>query len=68
MRKIKTYSRKNYNLTFSIWELNIISFVKAYHLPHERCKLFDVDKFFYEFEKEHGLLHIAENYENYSYS
>lgn len=69
MRNIKTYSRKKYSLTINIWYLNPISVARAYNLPDDQFFPFDIDKFFYEFEKEHGLLNIvAENYENYSYS
>ena len=68
MKKIKGYSYKRYNLKFSKWELNILSFVRAYNTPKEDFKLFDIDQFFYEFEKKHGLLNIAEDIESYSYS
>ena len=69
MKNIKTYSRKMYNLTINIWYLNPISVARAYNLPDDQFIPFDIDKFNYEFEKEHGLLNIvAENIESYSYS
>lgn len=69
MRNIKKYSRKKYSLTINIRYLNPISVARAYNLPDAQFEIFDIDKFFYEFEKEHGLLNIvAEDYENYSYS
>lgn len=68
MKKIKTYSRKKFSIKFSIWELNPISAAHSFNIPHEACKPFDFNKFFNELEKEYNLLHIAEEYENYSYS
>lgn len=58
MKKIKTYSRKKFSIKFSIWELNPISVARAYNLPDEQFHTFDINKFFYEFEKKHGLLNI----------
>lgn len=69
MKNIKTYSRKRFTLKLNIWYLNPISVARAYNLPDDQFEIFDIDKFFYEFEKEHGLLNVvAEDYENYSYS
>ena len=69
MRNIKTYSRKKYSVVINTWYLNPISVARAYNLPDDQYEIFDIDKFFYEFEKEHGLLNIvAEDCENYSYS
>lgn len=69
MRSIKTYSKKKYSIKFSIWELNAISFARTCNIPDDEFEIFDINKFFYEFEKEHGLLNVvAEAYENYSYS
>lgn len=69
MRSIKKYSRKKYSVVINTWYLNPISVARAYNLPDDQYEVFDIDKFFYQFEKEHGLLNIvAEEYENYSYS
>lgn len=69
IRDIKKISKKRYHLKLNTWYLNPISVVRAYNLPDDQYEVFDIDKFFYEFEKEHGLLNIvAEDYENYSYS
>lgn len=69
MRNIRNYSKKIFSLRFSIWELNPISFARTCNIPHEDCKPFDLDNFFYEFEKRYGLSNIvAEDSENYSYS
>ena len=69
MKNIRSYSNKKYSIKFSIWELNAISATRAFKTPHEECFPFDINRFFYEFEKEHGLLNIvAEDSENYSYS
>lgn len=69
MKNIRTYSRKKFSIKFSIWELNAISFAKACNIPNDQFHPFDLDKFNYEFEKEHGLLNtVAENIELYSYS
>lgn len=69
MKNIKTISNKKFSLKFSKWELNAISFTRACNIPHEVCKPLDLNKFFYEFERRHGLLNIvAEDSENYSYS
>lgn len=69
MKNIKSYSRKRYSLTINTWYLNPISIARAYNLPDDQFEIFDIDKVFYEFEKEHGLLNIvAEDCENYSYS
>lgn len=69
MKNIKAYSKKKYSVTINRWYLNPISVARAYNLPDDHFHTFDIDKFFYEFEKEHGLLNIvAEGYENYSYS
>ena len=69
MKNIKNYSKKKYHIKFSIWELNAISAARAFNIPHEECFPFDINRFFYEFEKAHGLLNIvAEDSENYSYS
>ena len=59
MKNIKTYSRKKYSITFSVWELNAISAARAFNIPHEECFPFDINRFFYEFEKEHGLLNVV---------
>ena len=58
MRVIKTISKKKFTLKFSKWELNPISFTQACNIPHESCKPLDLNKFFYEFEKKHGLLFL----------
>ena len=69
MKNIKKISNKKFSLKFSKWELNPISFTRACNIPHKDCKPLDLNKFFYEFEKRHGLLNIvAEDSENYSYS
>lgn len=69
MKNIKTYSNKKFCLSFSKWDLNAISFTRACNIPHEACIPFDIDKFNYEYEKEHGLLNIvAEDIDSYSYS
>lgn len=69
MKNIKTYSRKKFSIKFSIWELNAISAARAFNMPDDEFEIFDIDKFFYEFEKEHGLLNIvAEDIDSYSYS
>ncbi len=69
MRDIKTYSRKRYSVTINTLYLNPISVARAYNLPDDEFEIFDIDKFFYEFEKEHGILNIvAEDSEDYSYS
>ena len=69
MKNIKTYSKKKYRLIINTWYLNPISVARAYNLPDDQYEIFDINNFFYEFEKEHGLLNIvAEEYENYSYS
>lgn len=69
MRKIKKYSTKNFNIKFNKWDLNPISFTRACNIPHEACIPFDIDKFNYEYEKQHGLLNVvAEDIESYSYS
>lgn len=69
MKKIKTYSRKKFTLRFSKWELNPIPVARAYNLPDDQFYPFDLDKFNYEFEKEHGILNVvAEDVESYSYS
>lgn len=69
MISIKTYSRKKYSVVINTWYLNPISVARAYNLPDDQFFPFDIDNFFYEFEKEHGLLNIvAEDSENYSYS
>lgn len=69
MISIKTYSRKKYCVVINTWYLNPISVARAYNLPDDQFFPFDIDKFFYEFEKEHGLLNIvAEDSQNYSYS
>ena len=69
MKRIKTYSKKRFSIKFSIWELNAISFARTCNIPDDEFELFDIDKFNYEYEKEHGLLNIvAEDIESYSYS
>ena len=69
MKDIKKYSKKKYSIKFSIWELNAISAARAFNMKDEEFEIFDIDKFFYEFEKEHGILNIvAEDSASYSYS
>lgn len=68
MKSIKTYSKKKFSLRFSIWELNIISFVKSCNIPDDEFFPFDILQFNYEFNEKHGLLGVAEDIEAYSYS
>lgn len=69
MKDIKTYSKKRYSVTINTWYLNPISVARAYNMPDDEFEIFDIDQFFYEFEKEHGILNVvAEDSENYSYS
>ena len=69
MRNIKTFSKKRYSVTINTWYYNPITVARAYNLPDDQFFPFDIDKFFYEFEKEHGLQNVvAEEFENYSYS
>ena len=65
MRTIKTYCRKKYSVTINTWYYNPITVARAYNLPDDEFEIFDIDKFFYEFEKEHGILNVvAEDSEN----
>ncbi len=69
MKKIKTYSKTKFKYTLIIYEFNAISAAKAFKIPHEACKPFDIDNFFYEFELKHNILNIvAEDIKSYSYS
>ena len=69
MKNIKTYSKKKYSVTINTWYLNPISVARAYNLPDDQFFPFDIGKFNYEYEKEHGLLNVvAEDIESYSYS
>ena len=69
MKNISTYSKRKFKLKFNIWDFNAISVAKAFNIPHKNCNPFNIDEFFYNFEKEHNLLNtVAENTESYSYS
>lgn len=68
MKKIKTYSKKFYTLKINPFYYNPISLCRACNLSDEDFFPFDIEKFNYEFERRHGLLNLAEDSENYSYS
>ena len=62
MKDIITYSKRKFKFKFNIWDFNAISVAKAFNIPHKACKPFNIDEFFYNFEKEHNLLNtVAEN-------
>lgn len=68
MKNIRTYSMKKYTLKFSIWELNAISFVRSYNIPHEEFFPVDLDKFFADIKTKHKLSAVSEESSYYSYS